>query len=107
MGHSTVGHVFTLHCIIDFFLAKKKRLYCLFIDYEKAFDRVQRAFLWQKLLDSGVDGRILNVIKDMYRKAKSCVKTGNVCSDHFHCYSGVRRGEGGGGIFYLYFLPSI
>ena len=39
-GHSTVDHVFTLHCIIDFFLAKKKRLYCLFIDYEKAFDRV-------------------------------------------------------------------
>ena len=62
---------FTLHCIIDFFLAKKKRLYCLFIDYEKAFDRVERAFLWQKLLDSGVDGCILTVIKDMYRKAKS------------------------------------
>ena len=81
-GHSTVDHVFTLHCIIDFFLAKKKSLYCLFIDYEKAFDRVERAFLWQKPLDS-VDGRILTVIKDMYRKAKSCVKTGNVCSDYF------------------------
>ena len=82
-GHSTVDHVFTLHCIIDFFLAKKKRLYCLFIDYEKAFDRVERAFLWQKLLDSDVDGRILTVIKDIYRKAKSCVKKGNVCSDYF------------------------
>ena len=29
----------------------------------------------------------------MYRKAKSCVKTGNVCSDYFYCYSGVRQGE--------------
>ena len=76
-----MDHVFTLRCIIDFFLAKKKRLYCMFIDYEKAFDRVERAFLWQKLLDSGVDGRVLTVIKDMYRKAKSCVKTGSVCSD--------------------------
>ena len=47
-GHSTVDHVFTLHCIIDFFLAKKKRLYCLFIDYEKAFDRVERAFFVAK-----------------------------------------------------------
>ena len=74
-----MDHVFTLHCIIDFFLAKKKRLYCLFIDYEKAFDRVERAFLWQKTLDFGVDGRILTVITDMYRKATSCVKTGNVC----------------------------
>ena len=59
-------------------------------------------FLWQKLLDSGVDGRILNLIKDMSRKAKSCVKTGNVCSDYFHCYSGVRRGRGGGD-----FLPVL
>ena len=29
----------------------------------------------------------------MYRKAKSCVKTGNVCSDYFYCYSGVRQEE--------------
>ena len=90
-GHSTVDHLFRLHCIIDFFLAKKNRQYCLFIDYEKAFDRVERVFLWQKRLDSGVDGRILTFItKDLYRKAESCVKTGNVCSDYFYCYSGVR-----------------
>ena len=29
----------------------------------------------------------------MYRKAESCVKTGNVCSDYFYCYSGIRQGE--------------
>ena len=38
-GHSTVDHMFTLHCIIDFFLSKEKRLYYLFVSYEKAFDR--------------------------------------------------------------------
>ena len=92
-GHSTVDHVFTLHCIIDLFLAKKKRLYCLFIDYEKAFDRAERAFLWQKLLVYGVDGRILTAVKDMYRKAKSYVKTGNVCSDYFYLL--FRRSPGG------------
>ena len=70
-GHPTVDHVFTLHCIIDFFLAKKKRLYCLFIDYEKHLIVLKERFCGKKLLDSGVDGRILTVIKDMYRKAKS------------------------------------
>ena len=106
-GHSTVDHVFTLHCIIDFFSAKKKRLYCLFIDYEKAFDRVERAFLWQKLLDSGVDGRILTIIKDMYRKAKSCVKTGNVCSDYFYCYSGVRQAENLSPVLFAIYLNDL
>ena len=85
--------MFTLHCIIDFFLSKKKHLYCLFVDYQKAFDHVKRAFLWQKLLDSGVYGCILTVIKDMYQKVKSCVKVGDNCSDYFQCYSGVRQGE--------------
>ena len=85
-------------------MAKKKRLYCLFIDYEKAFDRVERAFLRQKLLDSGVDGRMLTVIKDIYRKAKSCVKTGNVCLDYFFIViQAFAREE----ICHLYFLPSI
>ena len=106
-GHSTVDHVFTLHCMIDFFLAKKKRLYCLFIDYEKAFDRVERAFLWQKLLDSVVDGRILTIIKDMYRKAKSCVKTENVCSDYFYCYSGVRQGGNLSPVLFAIYLNDL
>ena len=57
----------------------------------------------KKLLDTGADGCILNVIKDMYRKAKFCVKTGNVCSDYFYCYSGIRQVEN----WSLYFLPSI
>ena len=70
-NHSTVDHIFTLHCIADFFLTKRKRLYCLFVDYEKAFDRIRRTFLWEKLLNSGVNGRLLNVIIDMYQKAKS------------------------------------
>ena len=78
-GHSTVDHMFTLHCIIDFFLSKKKHLYCLFVDYQKAFDHVKRAFLWQKLLDSGVYGCILTVTKDMYQKAKACVTVGDNC----------------------------
>ena len=92
-GHSTVDHLLPLRCIIDFFLPKKKRLYCLFVDYVKAFDRVKRAFLWQRLLDARVKGRILTVIKDMYQKVKSCVKVGDNCSDYFQCYSSVRQGE--------------
>ena len=65
VGHSTVDHMFTLHCIIDSFLAKKKRLYYQFVDYKNSLDRVKRAFLWQKLLDSGVNGCILTDIKDI------------------------------------------
>ena len=57
------------------FAAEKKRLFCAFIDYKKAFDSVQRGLLWRKLLNSGVNGKVLRVIRHMYAKTKSCVKT--------------------------------
>ena len=46
-GHSTIHHAFALHCLIDVYLQRKKRLFCAFIDYKKAFDSVQRGLLWE------------------------------------------------------------
>ena len=46
--------------------SEKKKLFCAFIDYKKAFDSVQ----WGKLLNSGVNGKVLRVIRDMYTKTK-------------------------------------
>ena len=106
-GHSTVDHMFTLYCIIDFFLSKKKRLYCLFVDYEQVFACVKRAFLRQKLLDSSVNGRILTVIKDMCQKAKSCVNIGDNCSDYFQCYLGVRQGENLSPVLFAIYLNDL
>ena len=46
--YSTVDHVFTLYSIIEMYLSQGKRLYCAFIDYKKAFDMVNRSYLWKK-----------------------------------------------------------
>ena len=72
---------------------EKKKLFCAFIDYKKAFDSVQRGLLWGKLLNSGVNGKVLHVIGDMYAKAKSCVKTRHGLSQFFVSNVGLRQGE--------------
>ena len=71
----------------------KKKLFCAFIDYKKAFDSVQRGLLWGKLLNSCVNGKVLHVIRDMYVKAKSCVKTRHGLSQFFVSNVGLRQGE--------------
>ena len=91
--HSVNDHIFTLHAIIDFFLSMKKRLYCVFIDYAKAFDLVNRSMLWQKLLNVGVNGKVFQCVINMYDKAKSCVQWQNELSGFFSCTAGVRQGE--------------
>ena len=92
-GYSTIDHVFTLHAIIDLYLHKRKRVYCAFIDYKKAFDLIDRSSLWGKLISSGINGKIVTVIYNMYANAKSCIKNGHETSDFFNCNIGVRQGE--------------
>ena len=90
---STLDHVFILHAIIEYYKNKKGRVNCAFVDYSKAFDRIDRASLWVKLLKNGVNGKVLQVIHDMYKNAKSCVKSCDKISDFFSCDMGVRQGE--------------
>ena len=92
-GHSTLDHIFTLHGLIDLYLNDRKRIYCAFVDYKKAFDLVDRSSLWSKLISSGINGKIINVVYNMYKNAKSCVKLGNNLSEFFVCNIGVRQGE--------------
>ena len=77
-GYGTMDHIFTLKCIIDIYLNKKKKLYAAFIDYRKAFDSVWRIGLWQKLLKYNINGRVFKVITSLYGQVKSCVKTKEV-----------------------------
>ena len=67
-GKSTVDCIFTLYSIIAKTLGMggKLKLYCIFIDYEKAFDKIDRSFLWQKLLKEQVSGKFVNVLRSMY-----------------------------------------
>jgi len=77
------------------------------VDYRKAFDSVQRNLLWDKLLNLNINGKVLNVLKDMYVKAKSCVKTSNGLSDFFVCNVGLRQGENLSPILFSIFLNDL
>ena len=106
-GFSTMDYVFVLHSIINIYLSKKKRLYCSFIDYKKAFDLVDRASLWKKLLGNGINGKILTVIINLYEKAKSCVLLHDQKSSLFSCNIGVRQGENLSPILFAIYLNDV
>ena len=72
---------------------KKKKLFCAFIDFEKAFDLVQRNFLLYKLLQNNIDGKFFRIIQNMYDDVKSRIKHNNEKSEFFNCEIGVRQGE--------------
>ena len=92
-NHSTVDHIFNLHGVMSHLLNHSKILYCAFLDIRKAFDYIDRNFLWHKLIGLGIRGRIFDVIQSMYSAVKSRVQVGAEKNDEFKCLLGVRQGE--------------
>ena len=65
--YSTLDHIFLLINILEILVKKSsQKLYCAFIDYKKAFDTVWRSALWHKILNSGITGKLYNIIVNMY-----------------------------------------
>jgi hypothetical protein len=107
-GYSTTDHIFSLYCIISLYLnCLKKNLYCGFIDYRKAFDSVRHQALWQKLLGYNINGKILNVISNIYENAKSCIRLNNEFSRTFPCNIGVRQGDNLSPLLFALFINDL
>ena len=68
---------------------------------------MNRSFLWQKLLKTGVNGKIISVVQDMYFKAKSCVRVNGNVSCSFPCSFGLRQGENLSPLMYAIYLNDV
>ena len=107
-NYSTVDHLFVLYTLINIYVTKeKKKLYCTFVDYSKAFDNVSRIHLWSKLLSQNINGKILDVVKNMYNNAKSYIRNNNTNGEMFNCGIGVRQGENLSPLLFALYLNDL
>ena len=88
----TPDNCFILRHVIDGAGVRKKPLYCAFIDFSKAYDRVDRELLWQVLKGLGVHGDMLGSLQQMYAGVQLRVRFGGGLSDPFPSTVGVRQG---------------
>ena len=92
-GRSTVEQVFALKLLIQHRIEKKDgKVFAVFIDYKKAFDRVWHDGLFSVLQHYGVPQKLINIIRDLYNKAKSCIRLNNNFTEWFETTIGVRQG---------------
>ena len=65
-GNRTSDNLIILHSLVQEKLKSGKKLFACFVDFEKAFDKIPRNKLVEKLCNLGISGNILRTIENMY-----------------------------------------
>lgn len=94
-GRGTSDLIFTMRMILEKSWEWNKDKYILFIDLEKAFDSVERGSLWTILADEhyNIPPKLIRVIKNLYSKCPTKVKSPAQDSKWFEVNRGVRQGD--------------
>ena len=98
-GRSCLEQIFTLRMLFDYALSKKIKLYVLFIDYSKAYDRVSRGKLIEVLRSRGCGRVMLKAIQAMYTCTKNVLKTAVIDAT-----IGVRQGAPSSCLLFIIYI---
>jgi hypothetical protein len=91
-NRSCVDHVNTLHIITEQSMKCKSGLYVTLIDFEKAFDSLNRKKIWRILKEYGTPQKIINLIKNMCKGSTLRVLHEGILSEPISTTSGVKQG---------------
>ena len=91
-GRSCSDQIITLRIIIEQCLEMRKPCIINFVDYQKAFDSLDRNTLWKILAFYGVPKKIIDIIKSMYENQNVKVLFKGKLSNSFIVLTGVRQG---------------
>lgn len=103
MDDGCLEHIVTLRLLIESAMCKKRKLYIMFVDFSKAYDRVPRDRLIKKLKQLGCGAIMLTAIAACYNSTKMALGLALVTAS-----LGVRQGSPSSGfLFTCYVNPLI
>ena len=92
-GRATIEAIYLLRGLMGLFRDRKVDLHMVFIDLEKAYDRVPREVLWRCLEEKKMSPAYIRVIKDMYEGGRTRVRTPGGVSNDFVVSLGLHQGS--------------
>ncbi len=63
------------------------------LDQEKAYDKIAHDYLWRVLATIGIPRTFIDLVKSLYRNAKTSVMINGILSKPYQIYRGVRQGD--------------
>jgi hypothetical protein len=88
---SCTDQIATLRIIIEQSIEWNSPLYINFVDYEKAFDSLDREMLWKLLRHYGVPQKFVKLIRNSYEGMSCRVVHGGQLTESFRVKTGVKQ----------------
>ena len=70
----------------------QRELHCVFVDVEKAYDRVPRKELWYSMRKSGIVKKYVQLVQDMYEGSETMVRCAVGTTESFKVKVGLHQG---------------
>ncbi|KAK3537061.1 hypothetical protein QTP70_000280 [Hemibagrus guttatus] len=90
---STTDAIFALRILMEKYRDGQRELHCVFVDLEKAYDRVPREELWYCMRKSGVAEKYVRVVQDMYERSRTVVRCAVGQTEEFNVQVGLHQGS--------------
>ena len=101
-GRSCLEQIFTLRMLCHYAVSKKSKLYILFIDFSKAYDKVSRRKLIKVLRSRGCGKVMLKAIQAMYTCTKNVLKSAVI-----NATIGVRQGAPSSCLLFVIYIDEM
>ncbi|KAK3532754.1 hypothetical protein QTP86_028122 [Hemibagrus guttatus] len=90
---STTDAIFALRILMEKYRDGQRELHCVFVDLEKAYDRVPREELWYCMRKSGVAEKYVRVVQDMYERSRTVVRCAVGQTEEFKVEVALHQGS--------------
>ena len=93
-GKSTIDALFALRVLMEKNREGQKELHCVFVDLEKAYDKMPREEVWYCMRKFGLAEQYVRIVQDMYDDSTTAVRCAVGVTEGCEVKVGLHQGPG-------------